>query len=89
MPIYTYRVREGEPGCDRCTHNFDVVAGMTQPRLETCPDCGASVVRIITGAAYVQGHHYGDSLSRERLKAGGLRKLVRDDSGKYVDDTPK
>jgi hypothetical protein len=62
---------------------------MSDPRLTACPDCGAEVSRIITGANIVQGHHYGDGLSRERLKRGGLRKLVKDDSGNYVDDTPK
>lgn len=89
MPIYTYRARDGETGCARCADNFDVVHGMTEPRLEVCPDCATAVMRIITGANVVQGHHYGDGLSRERLKRGGLRKLVRDDSGNYVDDTPK
>jgi len=89
MPVYTYRAVDMAAGCDRCSDNFDVVHGMSEPRLERCPDCDADVQRIITGANIVQGHHYGDGLSRERLKRGGLRKLVRDDSGKYVDDTPK
>lgn len=89
MPVYTYRAAEPASGCARCADDFDVVHGMTAPRLETCPDCASPVVRIITGANIVSGHHFGEGLSREKMKRGGLRKLVRDDSGNYVDDTPK
>lgn len=89
MPIYTYRAIDAAEACAYCRTNFEIVQQMRDERLTVCPECGQSVQRIIVGANIVQGHHYGDGLSRERLKRGGLRKLVRDDSGKYVDDTPK
>jgi putative FmdB family regulatory protein len=89
MPLYTYRVKHDGAGCERCRENFDVLQKMDDERLKRCPDCGAEVQRIITGANLVSSRHYGDKLySREKIKGTGLRKLVKDDSGNYVDDTP-
>ena len=89
MPIYTYRVFKEQAGCEHCADTFEISQRMSDERLAKCPRCGCDVDRIITGCAYVPGHRFGDALTSERMKRGGLRKLVRDDNGSYVDDTPK
>lgn len=89
MPVYTYRVRSDAVGCDQCSAEFELRQSMSDDALAACPSCGAPVQRIITSVGYVRGANYGDGLTRERLKAGGLRKLVKGDDGRYVDDTPK
>jgi len=89
MPIYTYRTRPEASGCNTCRDDFEVRQSMSDDALPACPSCGSPVQRIITTVGYVRGSSMGDGLTRERLKSSGLRKLVKDDTGKYVDDTPK
>ena len=89
MPTYVYRARTGQQGCDHCLDSFEIAQGIHEERLSRCPTCGSEIERIITGCNYVRGHVFGDALTAERMKRGGLRKLVRADDGSYVDDTPK
>ena len=89
MPIYTYRTRREQKGCDYCSDSFEISQSMSEERLQKCPRCGSEIERIITGCNFVQGHNFGDALTRERMKRGGLRKMVRTDDGSYRDDTPK
>ena len=89
MPTYTYRATSLQQSCDHCIDPFDVRQAMSDARLTTCAHCGHPVQRIISSVGYVRGVNFGDAMTPERMKAGGLRKLVRDDNGKYVDDTPK
>jgi putative FmdB family regulatory protein len=89
MPTYTYRAVSPEQSCDHCVDSFDVRQSMSDPRLEQCEHCKHPIHRIIASVGYVRGIHFGDTMTPERFRAGGLRRLVKDDNGKYVDDTPK
>jgi putative FmdB family regulatory protein len=40
MPTYSYR-------CDTCNHQFDAVQRFTDDPLTECPECGASIRRVI------------------------------------------
>jgi putative FmdB family regulatory protein len=89
MPIYEYRVKSPTEGCALCREVFEIKQSMDDEALTACPECHHEVVRIISGVSYVRGHNFGDGLTRERLKHSGLKKLVKGDDGRYVDDTPK
>lgn len=56
MPTYTYRREDGS--------TFEVKQKITEDPLETCPDTGQDVERIITGNAGVifkgEGFHVND-----------------------------
>jgi putative FmdB family regulatory protein len=89
VPIYAYRQKDDAHGCPHCKETFEVRQSMADDRLQLCPQCGGPVQVIISTVSYVHGHNIGDGLTRERLKHGGFRKLVKGDDGLYVDDTPK
>lgn len=89
MPVYTYRAVHPEQSCNHCAEAFEVQQGMKEPRLASCFHCGNPIHRIITRVGYVRGLHFGDTMTPERFKASGLRRMVKDDNGEYVDDTPK
>ena len=44
MPAYEYR-------CDSCEVRFEVRQKMSERALETCPECGGHVRRLISGGA--------------------------------------
>ena len=44
MPAYEYR-------CESCDIHFERRQKMSEPELETCPDCGGRVKRLISGGA--------------------------------------
>jgi len=46
MPIYEYKAVSG--GCEYCRHRFEVRQSMSEPPLEKCPRCGASVRRLFS-----------------------------------------
>jgi putative FmdB family regulatory protein len=44
MPAYEYQ-------CDGCETHFEQRQKMSEPALETCPQCGGRVKRLISGGA--------------------------------------
>ena len=44
MPAYEYR-------CDSCEIRFEKRQKMSEPALDTCPECGGHVHRLISGGA--------------------------------------
>ena len=44
MPAYEYR-------CEGCEVHFEQRQKMSEPALETCPQCGGRVKRLISGGA--------------------------------------
>ena len=44
MPAYEYL-------CDSCEIHFDIRQKMSDPALDTCPECGGHVRRLISGGA--------------------------------------
>lgn len=58
MPIYEYVTVDSKSGCERCKRPFEVMQGIREEPLSSCPACGAAVRRrispvriIIPGAA--------------------------------------
>jgi putative FmdB family regulatory protein len=48
MPIYEYESRHPGKGCSRCLGRFEVFQRLGETPLSACPDCGGSVVRVIS-----------------------------------------
>jgi putative FmdB family regulatory protein len=79
MPIYEYRVKDGEKGCAHCAGPFSVLQRLSDPRLEKCPVCGAAVARLISAPAVGRSASGFDG----RAKAAGFHKLKRLGKGEY------
>lgn len=48
MPIYVYRVKEGEHGCADCKEPFEVLQALRDEPLERCPVCEQPVEKQVT-----------------------------------------
>ena len=79
MPIYEYRATDPRQACRHCADGFEVMQRISDARLETCPECGANVVRVISAPSL------GSSKSSldDRAKAAGFTKLKRLGKGEY------
>ena len=79
MPIYEYRAADPKHSCRHCADGFEVMQRISDARLETCPECGANVVRVISAPSL------GSSKSSldDRAKAAGFTKLKRLGKGEY------
>jgi putative FmdB family regulatory protein len=87
VPVYVYRVKSGSEGCSNCKESFEVLQSMSDKPLETCPDCGGAVEKIIVGVSIVRQSIMSGKLTDERIRRAGMRKLVKDDDGRYKDVT--
>ena len=58
MPAYEYQ-------CDACAKHFEIRQKMSDPVLESCPECGQSLRRLISGGAgaITRGAHSASSQS--------------------------
>ncbi len=83
MPIYEYRARDPEAGCDRCAGPFEVHQSMRDEPLSACPDCGRPVERIISLCAVSTAPSTKAMLSDKNLKNKGFTKLVNEGGGKF------
>jgi putative FmdB family regulatory protein len=45
MPLYEYE-------CDSCGHRFEVIQKFSDPPLQTCPKCGASIRKLQSAPAF-------------------------------------
>jgi putative FmdB family regulatory protein len=74
MPTYDYC-------CDRCGHRFERFQKMSATPLETCPECGGRVRRLIgTGAAIlVKGGSSRSSREACSLESTGRTYCGRDE----------
>jgi len=79
MPVYDYEAREPGNSCPYCKAGFEVVQLIKEPRLETCPQCGSPVRKLITAPAI------GRSASKldDRAKNAGFTKLKKVSKGEY------
>ncbi len=69
MPIYTYETIPQAPG--EHPRRFEVEQRMTDPPLQTDPETGVPVRRIITGGSGVVFH--GPSILSMNTRKGGRR----------------
>ncbi len=76
MPTYLYK-------CTECGHRFEHAQGFHDDPLDTCPDCGGAVRRVIgnVGVSFKgSGFYRNDSRSEKRTAA-------KSSSGKATPDT--
>lgn len=68
MPTYEY-------ACDACGHGFEAVQKMSEKALETCPECGKKIRRVLSGGIGVSfkgsGFYVNDSGSSADKHASG------------------
>lgn len=79
MPFYEYQVNENEKGCEFCRNSFEMLQKISDDNLEKCPECGSSVVRLISVPS-IGGSKTGFD---ERAKNAGFHKLQRLGAGEY------
>ena len=78
MPIYEYAPLSGK--CRQCDGRFEVYQKVADAKLETCPDCGKPVERLV-GAPAVHGKY--STKSDSRISDLGMTKYVKTSDGSY------
>ncbi|MCR5413789.1 MAG: zinc ribbon domain-containing protein [Kiritimatiellae bacterium] len=79
MPLYVYEAKDSSKGCARCRDGFETMQSLNDAKLETCPDCGAPVYRVIQAPGL--GHSKTDL--HYRAKRAGFHTLKRVNKGEY------
>ncbi|MDA3925248.1 MAG: zinc ribbon domain-containing protein [Kiritimatiellae bacterium] len=79
MPVYDYEAKESQKSCPYCKDGFEIVQFMKDKRLDKCPKCGNSIIKLITAPAI------GRSKSKldDRAKNAGFTKLKKVSKGEY------
>ncbi len=84
MPTYTYQ-------CDSCGHGFEAVQRFTDDPLSECPQCGASIRRVIQPVGVVfKGSGWYITDSRPKSSGEGADGASESTAAKAKDkpDTP-
>ena len=81
MPTYEYQPVEEGSGCEACAAGFDVLQGMSEEPLTECPECGATIARVITGCRVNTRPTDAKVTSDDNLKRLGFQKFVKDEGG--------
>ena len=74
MPLYDYQ-------CDRCGHRFEVRQGIKEDPLTTCPQCGATIRRVIHPVGIVfkgSGFYITDSRSQSSRSSDGAGRAKKE-----------
>ena len=79
MPIYVYEAKDEKLACGRCRGGFEVSQSINDAKLESCPDCGAPILRVIQAPGL--GHSKTDL--NYRAKRAGFHSLKRVGRGEY------
>jgi putative FmdB family regulatory protein len=45
MPLYEYK-------CEACENRFEKIVKFSDPPIETCPECGGKVVKLLSSPAF-------------------------------------
>jgi len=79
MPIYEYIAEKESGGCQACKSGFEIMQKVADAPLKACPECGATVRKLISAPAV------GSSKSGldDRAKNAGFHKLERRGKGEY------
>ena len=81
MPTYVYRAKTG--GCKLCGASFEQKQSIKDAPLESCPECGAPVERVICAPFLQTGRTDKSVLSDGNLQKHGFDKLVNEGDGKF------
>lgn len=65
MPFYEYSAVDPKKSCDYCRDKFEIMASIKSDNIQKCPECGNTVVKIISLIAGViwkgrQANQYND-----------------------------
>ena len=83
MPTYEYQAADPRTACDTCRQRFEVRQSMKDAPLETCPQCGAPIERVISLCSVSTSPSAKSMLSDKNLKEKGFTKLVNEGDGKF------
>jgi putative FmdB family regulatory protein len=77
MPIYEYQ-------CDACQHQFDAFQKITDAPLETCPECGGPVHKLVSRTSFVLkgGGWYATEYGNLKPPKGESKESPKADAGK-------
>jgi putative FmdB family regulatory protein len=81
MPTYVYKSKAD--GCKFCRNSFEQKQGINEPALEQCPQCGATVERVICAPFLKTGRSDSSTLSDKNLKKHGFTKLINEGGGNF------
>jgi putative FmdB family regulatory protein len=92
MPIYEYAAVA--KGCSHCEAHFDVMQKLRDDALTQCPECGATVIRVISapsvavGGAHLlkEGHAAKHGFTQYRRAGGGVYEKTAGKGPKYISD---
>ncbi len=84
MPQYHYQANS-KKHCSYCEQGFDVIQKISDESLTHCPECGASIKKIIQ-APFIAGMLTRDSkntLSEKNIEKKGFTQYRKVGKGKY------
>jgi len=81
MPTYEYQ-------CKSCSHSFETFQAMSDPPLESCPECGKEVRRLIFGGSGVIFKGSGFYVTDKSKSKGSAKTETKNESKPEVQSTP-
>ena len=79
MPMYVYEAKDAAKSCPRCADGFEIMQSIADQKLETCPNCGSPVIRVIQAPGI--GHSRTDL--NYRAKRAGFHTYQKVQKGEY------
>mgnify|MGYP001547368874 CR=1 FL=1 len=79
MPIYEYAASGN--GCAHCLAHFDMLQRLDEAPLTHCPECGATVRRVISAPNVASGNAH--VLSEDHAAKRGFTQYRRTEKGVY------
>jgi len=79
MPLYQYQAEAD--GCEFCRRGFEVLQGVSDEPLVTCPECGRPCRRVFAPFATIKSTK--DMLSAKNLAQKGFTQYKRAGGGYY------
>jgi len=81
MPFYEYICASNEAGCEYCRAGFTILQRLSDPRVETCPQCGTPVRRMISPPNVVSGQAH--KLRESSIEKAGFTQYRKIGKGVY------
>jgi hypothetical protein len=81
VPTYVYQAKA--KGCSLCAQGFEYKQSIKDDPLESCPECGVTVGRIICAPFVQTGPTDKSVLSDSNLQKHGFQKLINEGDGKF------
>ncbi|HET6546360.1 MAG TPA: zinc ribbon domain-containing protein [Rhodanobacteraceae bacterium] len=79
MPIHEYAAAEG--GCPICRNGIELLERLADPPLAVCPECGATLHRIVSAPQVVSGQAH--VLRESHVARHGFTQYRRVGKGNY------